>query len=439
MHKFDIEAYYLQAKSGNPVNNADLLAYIRSFKHVVLWGASYLGQAIGEKLLSEGIHIQTYWDLRSEQIGFTCGIPVGQPFSGDFLTSETLVILCVGNYVIKPSILKQLRDRNYFHLEGDTVFMGLVCRANLKRGIDPESCIRAMTCRFIYCERLASVVQNRVESPFPEDKPLFLHSITLVVNSICSLKCKFCTSYMPAYSPAQRKNYPTSRIVDDVHRFFSAVDGVGTVTVMGGEPFLHPGLADAIEALLSHPNCGLISISTSATCRMDESILDRLRDPRVNISFSNYTASLNDQQKSMFENNLAKVRAMGLPHTVGVETPQWIVPSTLYDRHLCEEELRTKKNICTAPPRAIQLKNGKVHPCDFANAVYHLEVADCPSDYVDVECSASPSTLRANLHTFMDAPFYRVCGRCDITGEQTAMAGEQGFQDFLTDPHVCSN
>jgi hypothetical protein len=431
---FDIARYYETAKSGEVVDTEPLLNYIRGFDKVILWGASYLGKAIGQYLIDHGIRITTYWDLRWEQIRELHGVCVIEPFTGGFEKQNTLIIMCIANNILKPVLSSTLEKEKYHYLLGDYFYMGTVCPANKEKGIIPDVCMRSMCCRFIFCDRLCNIVNhaNKQRQVEPTSDPLFLFSVTVVINSICSLSCKYCTSYMHSYPPDKRKNFLLSRILEDIDRFFAAVDGVGTVTVMGGEPFLHPDISFIVQAILNKPNCGVISISTSGTCRIKKKQLVGMKNDRVNISFSNYLGSLNERQQKVFHENVKLVEAEHIPHTVGIDMPQWIVPSTLYDRHCSLDTLIAKKSSCVMPPRCVQLKNGKLHPCDFGSSVYNLGVADYPEDYVDISSTTLIPDLRKKIQEFLNAPFYRVCGHCEMSGSLTSKAGEQGFHDSLS-------
>jgi len=428
---FDVSAYYKAAQSGDPVDAHDLITYIRGFQRVVLWGASYLGQAVSRHLAERGVQTSQFWDLRAKDLKTVNDVAVLEPFTGDFDPETTLVILCIGNTIIQPSLSLLLARAKFHYILGDHVFMGIGCTATKEHGVDPEACMRAMTCRAMYCDRLSNIVNHRSLQARPaplEDAPIFMKSLTVVVNQVCSLKCKFCTSYMNAYDQAERVNFPIERIVEDIDRFFQAVDSVGTVTVMGGEPFLHPDLGEVVQALLRHKNCGLISISTSGTCQFRKRQLDLLKDPQVNVSFSNYLTSLGDRQGDLFWRNVEMVRAEGVPHTVGVTMPEWIIPSTMSNKHYSVDEMTYKKQNCW--PRTDQLKNGKLHPCDFSNTVYNVHVADYASDYVDVAHIESMPELRKRIREYRNAPYYQTCGHCNACGDLTSNAGEQGFHEF---------
>lgn len=423
---FNVEAYYEEAHSGEKVDNTGLLDYIRSYKNVVLWGGSYLGTAVGKYLLEHGIEITHYWDMRAEELKEVNGIKVVMPFTTED-KENSLVIFCIGNNVIRRNLLKKLENRGYHNIiRGDYVFMGAICPFSNGSEIDSKICQGSMCCRSIFCQRLSSIVKNRDL----KEEPLHTFSITLVINQKCSLKCKCCTSYMNEYPLGKRINMPTERILDDIDKFFAAMDSVGTVTVMGGEPFMHPDLSIIIKKLLTKNNFGIISIATSGTWPIQVEQLDGLEDKRVNVSFSNYTQSITDNQKKVMDQNVDLLKKNGIAYTMGIYLPEWTIPSTLYDLNESEEILTEKKKRCIQPPRCMQVKNGKLHPCDFGTAVYSLGIADYKTDYVDIEHSESISDLREKIRVYINQPYYRVCGHCKKSMGLTSKAAEQGYMDF---------
>ena len=113
--------------------------------------------------------------------------------------------------------------------------------------------------------------------------------------------------------------------------------------------------------------------------------------------------------------------------------PEWIIPSTLNDKHFSVEEMTYKKQNCY--PRTNQLKNGKLHPCDFTNTVYNLHVADYPSDYVDFEHATGVPQLRQRIREYLDAPYYRTCGHCQACGDlNSTQPRARGWQARPWDP-----
>ena len=72
---FNIEAYYAQAHSGENVDNTKMLEYVRSFKKVVLWGGSYLGNAIGKYFLDHDVKLTL---IRLSCSPSSCSARIGQ-------------------------------------------------------------------------------------------------------------------------------------------------------------------------------------------------------------------------------------------------------------------------------------------------------------------------------------------------------------------------
>lgn len=215
---FNVEAYYTEAHSGEVIDNSEILEYISSFKNVVLWGGSYLGNAVGKYLLKHGVEITCYWDVRAREIKAVNNIQVNLPFTMED-KDNTLVVFCIGNNVIRGLLLKELCEKGYKNvLRGDYLYMGAICPFDKTTGIESRQCQGSMCCRSIFCQRLSNIVKSRSKN----ENPLHMFSITLIINQRCSLKCKCCTSYMNEYPIERRIDIPFDRICDDIDKFFDA-------------------------------------------------------------------------------------------------------------------------------------------------------------------------------------------------------------------------
>jgi organic radical activating enzyme len=288
-----------------------------------------------------------------------------------------------------------------------------------------------LACRFVCCERLASIVARRSEQqhgPKPGE-PIHLVYACILVNSVCSLNCKYCVQYINNYPPRLRKNVPTQRVCEDIRAFLGAVDNIGGVSVMGGETFLHPEIHLIAKALSEQENFGLASFPTSGTVPLDPRKLESFRDSRLSINFGNYTRVLNERQKDLFWSNIELVKSMGLSYTVGNPMLEWIKPSTLYDLGNAKADMERKKQSCAMPPRNLQAKNGKLHPCDLGVALTCIGILDDPEDYVDIAGTPDLMALREKIRAFIHAPFYRACGHCNAY-PHTCEAMVQGHHDY---------
>lgn len=424
---FNLEAYYKTAWSGTVCHDESIVPYIKSFSHVILWGASYQGKAIGKRLLELGVQIENYWDIRWKEIKHANQIEVIEPFKSED-KANCLIIICIGNRVIQKNLLHNMKEHGYTNMiYGDYLYMGLLCPFDRGTGINAKRCSGTMECRQVYCHRIEGILSEKYNDV---EDAIFLPSVTLVINQRCSLKCMYCTSYMNEYDIHERVDFSLEQICSDIDAFFGAVDVVGTITVMGGEPFMHKDISRIIEHLCKWDNFGLISIATSGTWPIKPEQLEGLHDKRVNVSFSNYTESITENQKKLFYQNIEVVKRSGVYFTAGEFSPEWIIPASLINKFYSDEEAARRKNQCT---HWHQIKNGKVHPCDFANSIYSLHVADYASDYVDLNKGVSREELREELKCYFDRPFYESCryhGYLENEKRLTAKAAEQGYHDF---------
>lgn len=422
----DLKQYYENASSGEAVDNSEILDYIKSFERVVLWGGSYLGQTIGEALIKKGVVLETYWDMRADELKCINGVEVIKPFpEAERNKTNILVILCIGNTAIMPNLLRRLAEHGYPHiLRGDKLFMGLVCKFDRETGIKGEVCNGTMTCRSMFCGRLHNIIKKKYNKG-----GIFLDNLTIMITTKCSLKCKYCVSYMNSYPNERKYHIPYEQICSDIDNIFDAVDSIGSITIQGGEPFLHPEIDLIIHKLLEKENFGIVSVATNGIFKIEREKLSSFKDNRLNIAFSGYYGALQEPQMKQFYKNIELLREEGVPHTVGVQMAEWQIPPTMWNRHYSEETMTAKKSACKIPERCMQILNGKLYPCLYSVSLHGIGVADYPEDYVDL----SQDNLADEIRRFMEKPYYRSCGHCGGGGGSTNMAGEQGYFDFLTE------
>jgi|InofroStandDraft_1065614.scaffolds.fasta_scaffold04597_13 organic radical activating enzyme len=422
----NIEKYYLKAESGCGTNNREIVSYISSFSNVVIWGASYLGQEIAKYLIRVGILDFIWWDTRADEIGMIDDIPIIPPFPDNEVLKKknTLVILGIGNTAIMQELLNHLSENGYYNiLRGDKLFMGEICPFSISTGINGTICNGTMTCRSMFCSRLHNIIREKYSK-----NGLFLPNLTIMVTTNCSLKCKYCCAYMNSYPKEKRVFFPYEQIARDIDSIFSVTDAIGSITVQGGEPFLHPDIHKIIRKLLEKPNFGIVSVATNGIFTIKKDNLADFQDDRLNVAFSGYYDALPEDKLNIYYKNIQLLKESNIPVTVGVKMPEWAIPSTLWNRNYSEEIITSKKANCRIPDRCLQIMNGRLYPCLFSLSLHGIGVADYPKDYVEL----TDSDLLERIKKMLDRPFYDSCRHCSGIQGNTSIAGEQGFYDFIT-------
>jgi len=425
---FDLEAFYAEAlrPDGHP-DTEGILDYINSFRNVIIFGAANFGAEIGAYLAQKDIGVTRYWDERADEIKILNDSVVRKPFTGEWDPSETVVILAINNNVVKSNLWEQLRHAGFSNaIKGEYLYMGALCPFSSKTGVRASKCIDPLSCRFICCERLANIVADCCESK--HGPRLDLTYVCVIVNSLCTLDCKYCVQYINNYPNDRQVNYPTERVCKDIKAWLGAVDSIGGVSVMGGETFAHPEIHLIAKALSECENFGLASFPTSGTVPFQPWKLEYFRDPRLSINFGNYQRVLSDRQLEVFHTNLEIVKRMGLSYTLGNPMLKWVKPSTLYDRKKSVGEMLYDKETCVMPPRNLQACNGKIYPCDLGVALHGIGLVDPDMDRLDIDAPG----LRDRLRAYIQQPYYPTCRFCNRYPEMCE-AMEQGRYDFIND------
>lgn len=429
---FQKEEFYAQCASGNVCSEEGVLDYIRSFKYVVIRGGSNLGEAVERKLKSSGIQVTVFWDMRYEELQNINGVPVRKPFSFQYPIDETLVILCIANHTIKKALTREIFENGYIHfLRGDMFYQGTICKFQNGMMLTAEQCWKSNECRPLICERATSIVKNRNQNVFDDERIDFTY-IAFIVNSICNLKCKYCFQYISNYPAEKRENVPIEVLKRDVDLFMDIIDSTGSITVMGGETFLHPQIGEFIEYLCKKSNFGFISVASNGLVRIKPKQLEGMGDKRVAINFGSYLHVATEQEKENYYKNIELVKSYGITYTESIKLPRWTVPTTMYPLGKDEQYKIDRKQNCLMPPRDLQIRSGKVHVCDMALAMHHMGVADYPSDYVDLTLYPDKQERRNKLRELLNAPYYEACGYCNSCGKDAGEGGTQGHWNIFS-------
>ncbi len=410
---FNLEEFYTQCESGEKVETQGVIAYIKSFQTVIIWGSAGLGQAIGRFLEQHKISNLVYWDLRYKEIGPIGGRKIEAPFSEEYDRNNTLIIYSIPNHVIMRSLLIDLRQNKYEHvIRGDILYSGILCP--YCKGDTPAAgvCWMKGECRSVICQRFQTITKCKTKVEKPGER-IDLTYNCFILNSLCNLNCTHCVQFINNYPSKARVNISTEAICRDIDLWLEMIDSVGTISVMGGETFMHPDISRIVNKFAEHENFGFISFPTNGLYPIKPQQLEGIEDKRVIIAFGAYQHVASQQQLEIYEKNIELVKSYGIAYTESRHLPTWIIPSGLYKVSDDIEYMTKRKQGCSMPPRNLQVRDGKVHVCDKGVALYATGVADFREDYFDLTQNINLEEKRQRFREFVDKPFYYTCGYCE--------------------------
>jgi len=429
----NISKFLKQARRGDHDHSAEIYRYIKGFPHVILRGAGKFGTAFGAFLIAEGIPREQlcYWDIRAEELREVNDVKVTVPFSSEFDQQQTLIINCIPNGSLSGSVGEQeLLAVGYRHyLSGMALFEALMCGLKPGTGFDAKVCIDTTFCNWCACKRLPSLLYRQCKKAHLNDfsGKLVFPVATFVINQKCTLKCKHCGQYINHYPQKDRINFEFKRIKTDIDRIFDAVDAIGYVSIIGGEPLLHPALNDIIDLVLAKPNFGVLGITTNGICDIKEKHINKLNDRKTRLIFSDYTATLSENQRNLFAKNVRQASENGISFTVG--QPLWSTPASLRKLNLPEATKVAMKTGCNSINSCKTIQNGVYYPCSTTAGIGSHHLADYPCDWVRIDDTHSALELREKIRQVDKQLHYESCDHCGEGGELLKFPGEQGTSD----------
>lgn len=428
---FNLEKFYEECSTGKKVDCTEVYKYIKQFKYVIIRGAAAQGAAIGRKLQEAGIEITVYWDIRAEELCSVNGVPVELPFSTKFEPTESIIIHAIPNHVIMGQFMQEFHRAGYKNIIiGNFLYTATNCTYSLGDRLSVKKCWQSGgECRSIICKKAGSIIKN-YSSEIKEGERIDLTYCCFIINSICNLSCRDCVQYVPNYPTFARGNVPFEVISRDVDIFFDMIDSVGTISVMGGETFLHPDIVKITNKFAEKKNFGFVCLPTNGLHPIKPEQLEGIEDPRVIVAFGYYLHRANEQQKEIYYKNIELVKKYKIAYMESVYVPTWMDPGKLNKTHTDEVYMTNLKQSCKMPPRNLQVKNGKVHTCDKGVAIYNMGIADYPTDYLDLTQNVSRLELRNKFREFIDRKFYYTCGHCNMSNRSIESA-IQGKKEIL--------
>lgn len=242
------------------------------------------------------------------------------------------------------------------------------------------------------------------------DEELVVGSIDVCMTTRCDLRCKGCGSLMPMYE--HPRDVEIELILHSLDRFFSVVDRVFRVNVIGGEPFIYPHMDQVIEYLNGKDQVVSVVVPTNGTVMPENlRLYEALRNPKNHVRISHYEAY--DKKSGKL---LERLKKENIYHTVkqfGENTYLWYDFGGYEDRGRSAEELAKQYHTCEV--EWMSLYRGKLYPCPRAAHSIDLGFQPAEGNYIEIaNDDISLEELKENLEKFVyETKFYPACNRCD--------------------------
>ena len=255
-----------------------------------------------------------------------------------------------------------------------------------------------------------------------------LNKFSLIILTRCNLRCRLCCEYVPQNKPFSDMTVEEEKKI--LNAIFDVADHITTLHLTGGgEPFLHPRLAEMTEAAMAYADqFDTLMLFNNSTVPVSEKLMKMLvchRD-KVLVQVSQYGKHPEKE---------AEILQSLLDHGVKCKVVNYSgenqdfggwVDFGPWEAQRQELEVLRKRFEGCAVTRDMggnwRTRDGKVHWCSRSQRGMELGlIPDCPEDYVDLfDASKSVEEQREKFQKIAATKYISACDYC---------SGEQGTDD----------
>ncbi len=245
-----------------------------------------------------------------------------------------------------------------------------------------------------------------------------LSNTTLVVTFRCNLKCKLCAVSAPYYK--EPPHYSVELLKKSIDRYFEAVDHVDKFTVNGGEPLVHPQIAEIMDYALKYiDRMDMLEIITNGSIAPSKELAQVLqKSEKVDILIDDYGKELSknvDKMIGIFEEYHIKYRRRKY-YGSDAHLGGWVDLSNISLKDRSEEDTAQIYKNCAYPGpfHCFVLMGGKAYICGvYKRCVSEGVIPDIEDEYVDfLNDSWNPEVTKKKIANFYNRKFFSACKYC---------------------------
>jgi len=215
-------------------------------------------------------------------------------------------------------------------------------------------------------------------------------------------------------------HYSVELLKKSIDRYFEAVDHVDKFTVNGGEPLVHPQIAEIMDYALKYiDRMDMLEIITNGSIAPSKELAQVLqKSEKVDILIDDYGKELSknvDKMIGIFEEYHIKYRRRKY-YGSDAHLGGWVDLSNISLKDRSEEDTAQIYKNCAYPGpfHCFVLMGGKAYICGvYKRCVSEGVIPDIEDEYVDfLNDSWNPEVTKKKIANFYNRKFFSACKYC---------------------------
>ena len=272
--------------------------------------------------------------------------------------------------------------------------------------VNPKNKDRVLK-QYIYEEKKAFFEKNIFRIP----------QIEISITTRCTLKCKDCCALIPQLDNKKHIIMTTEDFKLYIDRICNSVDMIRQLIILGGEPLIHPHLAEIIEYAAKKDNIYFVRLITNGTVLPNEKLLNTLKkyNKRCFVYISNYAGNeelspilKNEQIKRILKEN--DIKCQSFDHWT------WNEECGFQEKEISETDTKSKMLNCYRT-KCNTVINGHFDICSKMS--YGRELGLFEDDSIDI---LNSKNLREDLIKFYQKEYFNACSHCVLSDKKVIPA-----------------
>lgn len=380
-------------------------------KKIIIFGAGSFGINLVE-LLSLYNNVSCFIDNSKILINNIitindCNYNVYSPDSlSDLLTSETVVV--ISSIIHEDIMYEQIKEQ--LELSKCSCFF----MSNIK-DIDYsvlEMYREELILNGVNLNEVRKLVFEKMHYCFgyrTKEKPFCFSRFMINVTTKCNLNCRNCLALVPLMKNPY--HVPLDEVKNQIDILTNSIDEIIVFELIGGETFLYPYLAEALEYLLEKDNIVFIRLFTNCTIMPDDRLCKILsQNHKIRVTLSDYR--LIDKMANLvalFEKNDVN---FGI-----VNYENWVDFGGIEYRNRDAETLKKIYKNCrqiSCAGRILHVNQYKLWLCPRSSRMSMLNTGIMfDSDYRDISEDMPAVLIREKIESLFSNEYASACNYCD--------------------------
>lgn len=240
---------------------------------------------------------------------------------------------------------------------------------------------------------------------------LYVDRISFSITTRCSLNCKNCSIFVPYYE--KQCDFTKESIFSRIDKLVETFDLINLISIIGGEPLLHPDLFEIVDYISQKKKINHIFIVTNGTILPNKNELINLNKDKVHFECSNYGILSKKEEELLLLLEETGVAVVNRNKNIG--TSWFEMLPNIYHGY-SEEKLQQSFDRCISR-NCTSIVNGKLSRCVVGAYLEELKTLP-PEVYEYVDLFDDSMTLEerkkaCNYLLYKKTPL-KVCNYCNV-------------------------